>query len=285
MIVELLSLFTALCYGASSVLARKGMRDSTPMTGVIVGSIVQMILLSALLVANPPEAFNWTAVGLFVASGIFASTLGRLLNFTSIERLGVPLSAAIIGSNPLFSTLFAAMFLGEQVAANTLLGTVLVVAGIAVARSGGQAVKGLRGRDIMIPIAAATFYGAASVTRKAALNILPDSVFGAVIGALSSLVVYSIYLIVTRRTRDLQINWVGSRFFVINGVVLTLAWLSMFTALTTGKVSVVTALGGTSPLFAVLLSAILLKGSEELNLRIAVGCLAIVAGAAVITLF
>jgi uncharacterized membrane protein len=285
LIVEILSLFTALCYGASSVLARKGMRDSTPMTGVIVGSIVQMVLLSALLVANPPEAFNWTAVGLFVASGIFASTLGRLLNFTSIERLGVPLSAAIIGSNPLFSTLFAAMFLGEQVAANTLLGTVLVVAGIAVARSGGHAVKGLRGRDLVLPIAAATFYGAASVTRKAALNILPDSVFGAVIGALSSLVVYSIYLIVTRRTRDLQINWVGSRFFVVNGVVLTLAWLSMFTALTTGKVSVVTALGGTSPLFAVLLSAILLKDSEELNLRIAVGCLAIVAGAAVITLF
>jgi uncharacterized membrane protein len=285
LIVELLSLFTALCYGASSVLARKGMRDSTPMTGVIVGSIVQMILLSALLVVNLPEAFNWTAVGLFVASGIFASTLGRLLNFTSIERLGVPLSAAIIGSNPLFSTLFAAMFLGEQVAANTLLGTVLVVAGIAVARSGGQAVKGLRGRDLVLPIAAATFYGAASVTRKAALNILPDSVFGAVIGAMSSLVVYSIYLIVTRRTKDLQINWVGSRFFVVNGVVLTLAWLSMFTALTTGKVSVVTALGGTSPLFAVLLSAILLRDSEELNLRIAVGCLAIVTGAAVITLF
>ena len=285
MIVELLSLFTALCYGASSVLARKGMRDSTPMTGVIVGSIVQMILLSALLIVNPPEAFNWTAIGLFVASGIFASTLGRLFNFTSIERLGVPLSAAIIGSNPLFSTLFAAMFLGEQVAANTLLGTILVVAGIAVARSGGQAVKGLRGRDLVLPIAAATFYGAASVTRKAALNILPDSVFGAVIGAMSSLVVYSIYLIVTRRTRDLQINWVGSRFFVVNGVVLTLAWLSMFTALTTGKVSVVTALGGTSPLFAVLLSAILLRDSEELNLRIAVGCLAIVAGAAVITLF
>ena len=113
MIVELLSLFTAVCYGASSVLARKGMRDSNPVTGVILGSLVQVILLSVLVIADPPEAFNWTAVGLFVASGIFASTLGRLLNFTSIERLGVPLSASIIGSNPLFSTLFAAVFLGE----------------------------------------------------------------------------------------------------------------------------------------------------------------------------
>ena len=285
MIVELLSLFTALCYGASSVLARKGMRDSTPMTGVIVGSIVQMILLSALLIVNPPEAFNWTAIGLFVASGIFASTLGRLFNFTSIERLGVPLSAAIIGSNPLFSTLFAVVFLGEQVATTTLLGTILVVAGIAVARSGGNAVKKLRGRDLVLPIAAATFYGASSVTRKAALNILPESAFGAVVGAMATVATFGAYILLTQRTDTMQVNWRGGKFFIVNGVVVTLAWLSMFTALTTGKVSVVTALGGTSPLFAVLLSVILLKGSEELNSRILFGCLAIVAGAMVITLF
>lgn len=285
MIVELLSLFTAVCYGASSVLARRGMRDSNPMTGVIVGSLVQVILLAALVIADPPEAFNWTAIGLFIASGIFASTLGRLLNFTSIQRLGVPLSAAILGSNPLFSTLFAVVFLGEQVAANTLLGTILVVAGIAAARSGGKAVKELRGRDLVLPIAAATFYGASSVTRKAALNILPESAFGAVVGAMATVVTFGAYILLSRRTDTLQVNWRGGKFFIVNGVVVTLAWLSMFAALTTGNVSVVTALGGTSPLFAVLLSAILLRDSEELNLRIAVGCLAIVAGAAVITLF
>ena len=72
---------------------------------------------------------------------------------------------------------------------------------------------------------------------------------------------------------------------MVNGVVVTLAWLSMFTALTLGKVSVVSALGGTNPLFSVILSAILLKGSEELNARIVAGSLVIVAGAMVITLF
>ena len=285
MIVELLSLFTAFCYGASSVLARKGMRDSNPMTGVVLGSLVQVILLSALVIADPPDAFNWTAIGLFVASGILASTLGRLFNFTSIDRLGVALSASIIGSSPLFSTLFAALFLGEQVDAATLLGTVLVVAGIAVARSGGQAVKNLRSSTLVLPIAAAIFYGASSVTRKAALNILPESAFGAVVGAMASITVFTVYLLMSRRTDELQINWGGGKFWVVNGVVVTMAWLSMFTALTAGKVSVVAALGGTSPLFSVILSAILLKGTEELNSRIVVGSLAIVAGAMVITLF
>ncbi len=285
MIVELLSLFTAFCYGASSVLARKGMKDSNPMTGVIIGSLVQVILLAALVIADPPDAFNWTAIGLFVASGILASTLGRLLNFTSIERLGVPLSASIIGSSPLFSTLFAALFLGEQIDAATLLGTVLVVAGIAVARSGGQAVKKLRSSALVLPIASAIFYGASSVTRKAALNILPESAFGAVVGAMASLAVFAIYLLMSQKTDELQVNWGGGKFWVVNGVVVTLAWLAMFSALTVGKVSVVTALGGTNPLFAVILSALLLKDSEKLNSRIIIGCLAIVAGAAVISLF
>lgn len=285
MIVELLSLFTALCYGVSSVLARKGMKDSNPMTGVVLGSLVQVILLAALVIADPPDAFNWTAIGLFIASGILASTLGRLLNFVSINRFGVALSASIIGSSPLFSTLLAAVFLGEQIDTATLLGTVLVVTGIAVARSGGQAVEGLRSGALVLPIASAVFYGASSVTRKAALNILPESAFGAVVGAMASLTVFSIYLLVSQRTNELRVNWGGGKFWVVNGVVVTLAWLSMFTALTLGKVSVVAALGGTNPLFSVILSAILLKGSEELNSRIIMGCLAIVAGAMVITLF
>ena len=285
MIVELLSLFTALCYGASSILARKGMKDSNPMTGVIIGSLVQAILLAVLVIADPPDAFNWTAVGLFIASGILASTLGRLFNFTSIDRLGVALAASIIGSSPLFSTLLAAVFLGEQIDAATLFGTILVVAGIAVARSGGKVVKELRSSVLVLPIASAVFYGASSVTRKAALNILPESAFGALVGAIASLTIYSTYLLVTRRTGELRVNWGGGRFWLANGVVVTLAWLSMFTALTNGKVSVVSSLGGTSPLFSVILSAILLKDSEELNSRIVAGSLAIVAGAMVITLF
>jgi uncharacterized membrane protein len=260
------------------------MRELSPMNGVIVSSLVQFILLSILLFIQPPTIFNWTAIGLFAASGFFASTLGRLFNFTSIERLGVPISSTIIGSNPLFSTFLAILFLGEQVDVTTLLGTMLIVGGIAITRSGGQAEGTLRGRDLVLPLASATFYGASSVTRKAALNILPDPVLGAVIGAVTSLIAYATFLLLKQKNCVKRIKWSETKYFIVNGLVLTFAWLSMLTALSTGKVSVVTALGGTSPLFAVLLSAILIK-NDELNIRIGLGCITIVIGAIVVTLF
>jgi uncharacterized membrane protein len=285
MYVELLSLFTALCYGASAVLARMGMRDSNPMTGAMVGAIVQVVLLSGLVVVVPPASIDWAAIAFFVASGILASTLGRLFNYMSIERLGVPVSATIIGSSPLFSTILAVLFIGEEVALTVLVGILLVVAGIAVTRSGESAGSKLRSSAILIPIAASAFYGASSVVRKIGLNILPEAALGAVVGAGASLISFGAYLILTQRTDMIRWNWSGGKYFILSGVVVSAGWLSMFTALASGKVSVVSALIGTNPLFSIILSLVLLRGSEDLDWRTGAGCLAIVAGAAVITLF
>ena len=285
MYVELLSLITALCYGASAVLVRMGMRDSNPMTGAMVGTTVQIVILSGLVMAFPPARIDWTAVALFMASGVLASTLGRLLNYTSIERLGVPVSATIIGSSPLFSTLLAVLFLGERVALTVLLGTLLIVAGIAVTRSGDSAGSRLRSRAILIPIASAAFYGASSVVRKAGLDILPEPTLGAVVGAGAGLASFLAYLTLTRKTGAIKLNRGGGRYFVLTGIVISAGWLSMFTALESGKVSVVSALIGTNPLFSIVLSLALLRGGEGLDWRTWAGCLSIVAGAIIITLF
>jgi DME family drug/metabolite transporter len=285
MYVELLSLFTALCYGASAVLVRMGMRDSNPMTGALVGALVQVVTLSGFVIAVPPKRIDLVAIAFFMASGVLASTLGRLCNYVSIERLGVAVSATIIGSSPLFSTLFAVLFIGERVAVTVILGTILVVAGIALTRSGDSAGSRLRSTAVLIPVAAAVFYGASSVVRKAGLNILPESGLGATVGAGASLVSFLAYLILTKKTDAIILNWGSGRYFVLSGVVISAGWLSMFTALASGKVSVVSALIGTNPLFSVVLSLVLLRGSEELGWRTGVGCLAIVMGAAVIALF
>ncbi len=178
MYVELLNLFTALCYGASAVLARLGMRDSNPITGAMVGALVQVVLLSRLIMAVPPTRIDWTAIAFFIASGILASTLGRLFNYMSIERLGVPVSATIIGSSPIFSTLFTVLFIGETVAPTVLLGTALVVAGIAITRGGDSAGSRIRSTAILIPIASAAFYGASSVVWRLGSTYSPRPPWG-----------------------------------------------------------------------------------------------------------
>ncbi len=284
MYVESLSLFTAFCYGASAVLARMGMRDSNPMTGAFVGVLVQVVILSALVAVAPPASFSWTGVALFVASGILASTLGRLFNYISIERLGVPVSATIIGSSPLFSTAFAIAFIGERVTTSTLLGTVLIVSGIALTRGGDGSGPRLSS-VILLPIASAAFYGASSVVRKAGLNILPEAPLGALVGAASSLVSFAAYLVATGRIENVRLSRNSGNYFLASGVVVSLGWVSMFEALSVGSVSVVSALIGANPLFSLALSLLLLKDTEMFSWRVAAGCLAIVAGVATITLF
>jgi len=52
-----------------------------------------------------------------------------------------------------------------------------------------------------------------------------------------------------------------------------------------GEVSVVSTLIGTNPLFSVVFSLLFLRGSERLDQRIVAGCVAVVAGASIISIF
>lgn len=284
--MEILSLFTAFCYGLSAVLARKGMRDSNPLTGALVAALIQVLTLSGLLLGSPPSRLDWMAVAYFVASGVLASTLGRLCNFMSIERLGVPVSASIIGSSPLFSTFFAVVLVGETVASTTLMGTILVVVGIAIARSGDDVgSSSLRGSALALPILSAAFYGASSSARKLGLMIMRDATFGALVGSASSLVSFVAYLAASRSEGAVRFSRRSLPYFVVSGVVVSLGWLSMFNALAVGEISVVAALIGTNPLFSLLLSWLTLRGSDRLGWRVTAGCIVIVAGAAIVALF
>jgi len=286
MYVELLSLFTAFCYGLSAVMARKGMGDSNPLTGAFVAALVQVLILSGLLLGSPPPRMDWVAVAYFVASGILASTLGRLCNYMSIERLGVPVGASIIGSSPLFSTLFAVLLVGEEVAATTLMGTVLVVVGIALIRSGDDmGSPSLKGSALALPVLAAAFYGASSSVRKLGLMILPEATLGAFVGAASSLISFAAYLAANRSLGAVRFSRRSLAFFTVSGVVVSLGWLSMFNALLVGEISVVATLIGINPFFSLLFSWLMLRGSERLGWRAIVGCFVIVAGAAFVTLF
>lgn len=286
MLIESLSLFTAFCYGLSAVLTRKGMRGSNPMTGTIIASLVQFLMLSAILLISPPSQLIWTGIGFFVASGLLASALGRLCNYMSIDRLGVPFSASMIGSSPLFSLLFAFLLVGEKITFPVIFGTILVVIGI-VLTSTGNSDGGfrLRASHLYLPILAAAFYGASSAVRKIGLNILPEPALGAMVGAAASLVVFSGYLAATHGISSVKLSRGSLIYFIASGFIISLGWLSMFTALMMGQVSIVSTLIGANPLFSLLFSWLIFRSSENFGLRVVAGCLTIVSGVSIITLF
>ena len=280
--MEAYALVTAFSFGLSAVLVRKGLSESTAVTAALVISGVQTVVLSLMLALSPPS-LDWAAVGYFVVAGLLAATMGRTLNYMSIDRLGVPISTSLSGTNPLFTIIFASILIGEAVEASTVVGTVLVFAGIALI-SGWGGENSVKKDDLVIPLGAASLYALSSIVRKTALTMLPEPVLGAVVGALASLITYPIVLRLMNRQGDIKLTKGSLPYFAAAGVSNSVAWISMFIATQRGSVSVVAAIIGANPLFGLLLSALFLRSVERITPRIIAGCLVIVAGVTVITL-
>lgn len=280
---EYLALVAAFSFGLNAVLVRKAMRHTTPATATVSVAAVQVLILSSLLVFDRPT-FNTEAVLYFIAAGFFAAILGRTFNYMSIDKLGVPVSTALTGTNPLWAMVLGVLFLGEEVTLPIISGSVLVVVGVALISGWGKN-SNMNLRDVAIPIASAFFYAASSAVRKVGLNILPESVLGAVVGAATGLIAYPILMRLLGRSGEFKFTRESMPFLIGGGIATSTAWISMFMATQQGTVSVVSAIIGANPLFGLVLSVILLRDTERITPQVLIGCLTIVAAVIFITLF
>jgi len=281
--VEFYALLTSFCFGLNAILIRKGLKDSTPVTAAIIVSFVQTPILAALALRSP-IIWDPRAVVYFVLAGIFAATIGRALNYIAIDRVGVNVATSLSGIDPLFSNVLAILILGEPIVPSTLTGVVLIVLGVLI-MSKLELDEGVRKTDLIIPILAAFGYASANMMRKMGMSIVPNPGFGAVIGSITSIVAFPLYLASRGRLGEFNPRTSGLKFFVGGGVVVGVAMLSMYTAFQSGSISVVTGLIGAAPLFGLVLTALLLKDTERITRRVVAGCVTIFLGVLLITVF
>jgi uncharacterized membrane protein len=180
--------------------------------------------------------------------------------------------------------IFAVLLIGEEVTTAVLMGTVLVVVGIVLTRARKDQ-GNIRKSSFILPLLSATFYGASSPVRKIGLNILPEPILGSLVGAATTFAFFSAYFATGHGRNMLKLRKDSIGYFVVAGVIVSIGWIAMFTAQMAGNVSVVSTLIGTNPLFSLLLSFILLRSSEEIHWKTVMGCIIIVVGASIITLF
>ena len=132
------ALLAATSWGFSAILVRLGVQSLRPTTGTWMSLIPGIILIMALA-----AIFNWDNIASlaaiaffwFALSGLFNFALGRLLNATSIQLAGVARATPLFSTAPLFATILAIIFLGESITVWLLLGTLTIVAGIALITS------------------------------------------------------------------------------------------------------------------------------------------------------
>ena len=190
-------------------------------------------------------------------------------------------------STPLFSALFAILFLGERMTLPIFFATLLIIAGITLLSHRGEgSVQKIRLLYILYPLMASLLAGFSQVLRKFGLAAVPHPFLAAAVTASSSFAVSVLLLLASGgRRSNFNLNRECLPFYLAAGVTVSLGMASMYYALDLGKVTVVVPLSGTGPLFALALSAIFLRDVERVTLKIVIGACLIIGGGLLITIW
>lgn len=277
--VEYFSLQAALCFAVSHIFIRRGLVTSDAFTCSFISLGMTALTLWLLTAFFLPLSSFWTpTVGYFIAAGFFAPALGRIFTYMGIERIGVSRSVPVSNSSPLVASIIAVLVVEEIWTALNFLGTTLVVLGVVVLSRSGAGGAEWRKIDMIYPILASLAFGISANLRK--LGLLAENVplMAATVTSTTGFL-FAVALLQTRGGfRSLVLAPSGCAWFFAAGLGNTAAMISVFYALSLGKVVIVEPLVAANPVLSILLSAIFLKDLEVITPRVVVGAALTVVG-------
>lgn len=281
---QLIALSAALSYATSGISAKRGLRYSTPITVTVVSlSIHTVSLWSVLLLTTGVPKVNPWPLFLFIVTGTLQPVI-RVFTYAGIFYMGASRGSTVRGSHPLFSTTIAILFLGERANFPILLGTVLIVAGVMLISWQPQSQRDFHWRHVGFPLGAALLAGVSHPLRRYALGFADEPLFFAAVIGLVSLIWLGSYLVSPVAAEQPVWDRRSIGPFFVAGCFETLGLFLVITALSVGKVVIVSPVVATSPLWILFGTWIFLRGIERLTLRTILGALAVVSGTIAISL-
>jgi drug/metabolite transporter (DMT)-like permease len=278
-----LALVSSALLGTAVVIANVGLRYLDPARGALV-SIPSTTLLFCVLAPFlfRGEGWNATAFAIFAAVGLIFPALVTFLNFASNRLTGPTVAGTISSTTPLFAVLGAMLFLGEPLKPAAAAGTAAIVLGmIALTARGAARPRAWAAWAILLPLAGAAIRGGAQAAVKGGLVLWPDPFVAALIGyTVSSVTIFAGNRAFVPHT-SAPLDRPGILWFMAVGICNGLGVLAMYAALNGGRVSVVSPLVATYPLFTLALSALVLR-EEKFAPRVLLGVALTVAGVVVL---
>jgi drug/metabolite transporter (DMT)-like permease len=276
----LLAVSSAFLFGAMTVAVRIALeRGASPETGAL------YTVLAALAVALPFAAFEGgelAGVWPFLLAGLLGPGLSQLLFTLAVNEAGPSRTSVVVGTAPLFSVAIALTLLDEAAKAGLLLGALLVVAG-------GVLLVGERDRPEHVRVVGLALAFASTVIFATRDNLLRwlalDTQVEPGVAAAATLAAGGLVIGVYTLARRLSLRASGARAFLPAGVLFGASYVCLFEAYYRGPVTVVSPLVATESLFGVALSALVLRRSDGVGVRVAAGALFVVSGGALIASF
>jgi drug/metabolite transporter, DME family len=281
---ELFALLAAFGWAVEAILVRKGAQyASVALAALLSFAVTAIVLWTVIFSALPTSLLTSPAIVYFMLSGSIQPAFVRFLHYTGIVRLGASRAAPVRSIAPLFAIAIAFFFLAERPGLSVYWGAVLCVGGIWLLSYKRQGESEWKKIDLLFPLGAALLTAVSQNIRKMGLLILPNPFIAAAVTTTTSLVVFSLSLVLTRQIGTIKMDKKCLPTYGTAAAISTVAQVFTFMALSQGQVSVIVPLVNTNPLFIVALSALFLKDLEKVTAMVVAGALLIVGGVALIT--
>lgn len=276
----LFALLAAVCWAAYNITVRKGMQSVSAGAGYVVtllfGTVATGLMLLLPLPGRQAGLPGTNTLIWFTLAGLTTTLLGRWAYFRSIEALGPSRASTWKNASPIYTLMFAALFLGERINSASLVGTGVALAGLLVLAkersSPDRAAEPSHAHraTILLGLASGMAFAAGMVFRKAGLNQWSDPALGSAIGALAALLCYLPYGVVVGDFRAaLRAPRAGIVAFLIAGAFSTAAQLLTFLSLRVTATATTHVTASLEPVFTMMLSGLLLRKQERMTLRLA----------------
>ena len=292
-----LALLAIMGFGSAAIFARVGMQrvGALPVTFISLcfsfaaSGILAMIFSFSDFAAMPLIVLAWCLM-----LGAFNFLGGRNLSYLAIGRIGAARAGAIVGTSAVFASILAIAFTGERPHWVVLLGTVVVVSGLAAAlgknilESAGSEAATRRGAFIgyLLALGAASCYGTTNVVVK---QLTIDYTSPLVVSTIS--LFFGVLLVAPMAAkqavsamREVRESPGFMVFAALSGLAAAAGVNCTYLALQRADVVVISPIVSANPLFTLLLAALFLSRQENVNRWLALGIFITVAGVSLVVL-
>ncbi|HWQ80574.1 MAG TPA: DMT family transporter [Anaerovoracaceae bacterium] len=309
---ELFALGGAVLWASSSIFARKAQirgehsADAGVFLSLVVNCCLNILALAAVILISGPISLNWQGIMMFAGAGLFNTFLGRLLYVHSINLVGASRAGGLKGLSPFVVVLGGIVLLSEKVSTVDGIGIAVLLSGVI-----GITVDSMKRGDrlyhdkddildaqetavvkkklkagILIGVFSAVFFGAGNLFRKAGLTYIPSPFVGSSVGALTSILFFTSFMLARGQTGSIKkILRHPDPNYALFGVCSACALFCVFLCLNLIPVTVGNSILTTEPVFTMIFSMMMLGKRDAVGKLTALGCFLIMAGAMILIIF
>ena len=301
-----LSFLAIMGFGSATIFARLGMGRVGPMPVVFISlcfSFAASGMLALVFAFSDFATLPLVVVAWCVMLGAFNFLGGRNLSYLAVGRIGAARAGAIVGTSAVFASILAITITGERPHWVVLMGTVVVVMGLATAlgrniidssrRPSSAHPEPVEGRarraaliGYLLAFGAACCYGTTNVVVK---QLTIDYTSPLVVATISLFFGVLLVAPVAAKQAVASLQQVRSSpgFFVyagLSGLAAATGVNCTYLALQRADVVVVSPIVSANPLFTLILAAIFLSVQENVNRWLVFGTLITVGGVSLVVL-